>query len=911
MRKSFVLAARGGSRDADKITEAKENVVPGSTTAASRPSAGPVRHDANGAGFGRPSFKAFKIPSSLKAMAASRNIRVQQSSATDLGVRSRKKVDYAELAGPDEAVEVPRESRKAISSKRDDDYKDEPAYAEGPLLSNGLYTDSRGILVAKHNAKKRPQSAEDEDEDEGAKKKKGRFGGEDIPPPPPRVFPKFNSPKPKPLEVAKSAFTIPAIRDAKTGETIQFAPSRAGALGVCRRPMLIPRPLHDPLGDRAIVLWDPTVDDKEAELEAARLAEQAKTVTPVKLEARDIVHKSIASILGLDKQNEREAELRKRKVPVVLDPRLGKVLRPHQVEGVKFLYKAATGMISEGAFGCIMADEMGLGKTLQCITLLFTLLKQSPKAGKGTIEKAIVVCPASLVRNWANEFVKWLGPGTINPLAIDGSMPKPDLMAALRQWVSAHGRAICQPVIIVSYETLRSLTAELGNAPIGLILCDEAHRLKNATNLTYTELDKINVQRRVLLTGTPVQNDLTEYFSLLNFAIPGKLGARADFKKNYELAIVRGRMSEATDKERERCQEKLKELTSLVNQFVIRRTNDLLTKYLPVKYEHVVFCNLSPLQLQLYQKLIKRPEEKDAKGGTSALGAIQRAQKLCNHPQLLDAYFRDNFDDFKNDMPDGFDPFDRRRSVVSEYSGKTLVLDRFLEKMRAETNDKIVLISNYTETLDVFEKMLRDRKYGYFRLEGSTSIKKRQKLVDEFNNPEGKEFVFLLSSKAGGCGINLIGANRLILFDPDWNPAADQQALARVWRDGQKKDCFVYRFIATGTIEEKIFQRQAHKQALSSCVVDAKEDAERHFSRDDLKQLFAYKANTISETHDTFKCKRCKDGRQSIRAPAMLYGDTSTWNHMSNDCLQNIHDDLLRAETGLGAVSAVFQFISS
>ena len=167
-------------------------------------------------------------------------------------------------------------------------------------------------------------------------------------------------------------------------------------------------------------------------------------------------------------------------------------------------------------------------------------------------------------------------------------------------------------------------------------------------------------------------------------------------------------------------------------------------------------------------------------------------------------------------------------------------------------------------------------RYGYFRLEGSTNIKKRQKLVDQFNDPEGKEFVFLLSSKAGGCGINLIGANRLVLFDPDWNPAADQQALARVWRDGQKKNCFVYRFIATGTLEEKIFQRQAHKQALSSCVVDDNESVERHFSRDNLRQLFDYKEGTTSETHDTFKCKRCKNGKQSIKAPAMLYGDTST-----------------------------------
>ena len=216
---------------------------------------------------------------------------------------------------------------------------------------------------------------------------------------------------------------------------------------------------------------------------------------------------------------------------------------------------------------------------MQCISLLFTLIKQSPKANKPTIEKAIVACPASLVRNWANELIKWLGSNAINPLAIDGSKTKNETIADIRQWVSAHGRAIVQPVIIVSYETLRSLTEELGNAPVGLLLCDEAHRLKNSQNQTYTALNSINVQRRVLLTGTPIQNDLTEYFALLDFAVPGYLGTRAEFKKNFENTIMHGRNADASELQIQKCNDKLKELTSLVNRFVIRRTNDLLTKY--------------------------------------------------------------------------------------------------------------------------------------------------------------------------------------------------------------------------------------------------------------------------------------------------------------------------------------------
>lgn len=240
-----------------------------------------------------------------------------------------------------------------------------------------------------------------------------------------------------------------------------------------------------------------------------------------------------------------------------------------------------------------------------------------------------------------------------------------------------------------------------------------------------------------------------------------------------------------------------------------------------------------------------------------------------------------------------------------------------LTRIRSETDDKIVLISNYTQTLEIFERLCKARGWGSLKLDGTMPVNKRQKFVDRFNDPAGSEFVFLLSSKAGGCGLNLIGANRLVLFDPDWNPAADQQALARVWRDGQKKDCFVYRFIATGTIEEKIFQRQAQKQSLSSCVVDSAEDVERHFSRESLRELFQFKPDTRSDTHDTFKCKRCRpapDGRQHVKAKAMLYGDTSSWNHFVNDGpegpLGKIQDLLLRQETAEDAVSAVFQYIS-
>ncbi|SMR54070.1 unnamed protein product [Zymoseptoria tritici ST99CH_1E4] len=720
-------------------------------------------------------------------------------------------------------------------------------------------------------------------------------------------FPVF---KPKDKDSAfRSRFAVPL----KNKDTTSYNSSRPPPLlGLRAGTVFVAKPLHDPTGEFAIVLFDPTVDGK-AELKEIEDGKDGLEGSQKKKLDEPLMHKSLADILGIKKVVDTERP----KVPVVIDPRLAKVLRPHQVEGVKFMYRCTTGLIDANAEGCIMADEMGLGKTLQCITLMWTLLKQSPDAGKSTIQKCVIACPSSLVRNWANELVKWLGPDAINPFAVDGKASKEELTQQMRSWASATGRAVTRPVLIVSYETLRLYVDEL-RTPIGLMLCDEGHRLKNGESQTFEALNRLNVSKRVILSGTPIQNDLSEYFALLTFANPGYLGTRQEFRKKFEIPILRGRDASGTEADQQKGNERLKELLELVNKFIIRRTNDILSKYLPVKYEHVVFCNLAPFQLDLYNYFIKSPEIQSLlRGkGSQPLKAIGLLKKLCNHPDLLN--LPDDLPGCESHFPEDFVPKDARgrdRDVKPWYSGKMQVLDRMLARIRHDTNDKIVLISNYTQTLDVFEKLCRNRSYGCLRLDGTMAVNKRQKLVDKFNNPDGEEFVFLLSSKAGGCGLNLIGANRLVLFDPDWNPAADQQALARVWRDGQKKDCFVYRFIATGTIEEKIFQRQSHKQSLSSCVVDSAEDVERHFSLDSLRELFQYRPNTTSDTHDTFKCKRCKGGRQYVKAPAMLYGDTSSWNHFVNEegvegPLARIQDLLLRQEGGGRDVSAVFQYIS-
>jgi DNA repair and recombination RAD54-like protein len=705
-------------------------------------------------------------------------------------------------------------------------------------------------------------------------------------------------------------------------------------LGNRKKVYFPPRALHDPLSDIAIVLYDPTIDViPELKIEEEKEKEKEKEkATPNKTTSNDSLtvestetqrpasrfkmynKKSLNELLGISNSNE-DPTSKFPNVPVVIDPKLAKILRPHQREGVRFLYRCTAGLVDARAKGCIMADEMGLGKTLQCLTLMWTLLKQGPR-GKRTIEKCIVVCPSSLVRNWANEIDKWLGVGSLNSLAIDGKSQKGSSIGdSIENWADAYGKGIVSPVLIISYETLRRNIARLNNCEIGLVLADEGHRLKNGDSLTFNALNSINCPRRVILSGTPIQNDLSEYFSLLNFANPGLLGNRNEFRKNYEIHILRGRDSLATEKERGKGDEKLKELTELVQKFIIRRTNDILSKYLPVKYEYVIFCGLSDMQKKLYHHFITSPDIKKLLKGENSqpLKAIGLLKKLCNHPNLLklpeDIDGSDNLipEDYKDDR----NSMGRNREIQTWYSGKFQMLERFLYKINRETDDKIVVISNYTQTLDLVEKLCRQHKFGSLRLDGTMNINKRQKLVDKFNNPEGKEFVFLLSSKAGGCGINLIGANRLILMDPDWNPASDQQALARVWRDGQKKNCYIYRFISTGTIEEKIFQRQSAKLQLSSCVVDSADDVERLFSSDNLKQLFQFNTKTICETHDTYKCKRCDaNGKQKIRSMAMLYGDSTTWNHINHDMLDKNEDFLIQNESQYDIVDFAFQYIS-
>ncbi|CAN6245995.1 unnamed protein product [Urochloa humidicola] len=560
---------------------------------------------------------------------------------------------------------------------------------------------------------------------------------------------------------------------------------------------------------------------------------------------------------------------------IEVDHLLVRYLRPHQREGVQFMFDCVSGSLSDdGISGCILADDMGLGKTLQSITLLYTLLCQGFD-DKPMVKRAVIVTPTSLVSNWESEISKWLK-GRVQLLALCEST-RADVLSGIESFLKPLSRL---QVLIISYETFRMHSSKFERpGSCDLLICDEAHRLKNDQTLTNKALAALPCTRRILLSGTPMQNDLEEFFSMVNFTNPGVLGDASYFRRYYEAPIICGREPTASAEEKKLGSERSAELSAKVNQFILRRTNALLSNHLPPKIVEVVCCKLTPLQTTLYNHFIHSKNVKcliseEAKQ-SKILAYITVLKKLCNHPKLIyDTIKSSNsggsgFDDCLRFFPPEL--FSGRSGSWTggggmwvELSGKMHVLARLLGHLRQKTDDRIVLVSNYTQTLDLFVQLCRERRYPYVRLDGATSISKRQKLVNQFNDLSRDEFVFLLSSKAGGCGLNLVGGNRLVLFDPDWNPANDKQAAARVWRDGQKKRVYIYRFLSTGTIEEKVYQRQMSKEGLQKVIQQEQTDNKMQgssLSTEDLRDLFTFHEQVRSEIHENLKCSRCnKDG---------------------------------------------------
>lgn len=534
-------------------------------------------------------------------------------------------------------------------------------------------------------------------------------------------------------------------------------------------------------------------------------------------------------------------------VDVVVDPLLTKSLRQHQREGVRFLYECVMGMRDFNGEGAILADDMGLGKTLQTIALLWTLLKQNPIYGEApVIKKALIVCPVTLITNWRKEIRKWLGNERIGVFVFDDK----------RKRLTDFTKGKAYSIMIVGYEKLRTVQEGLAKGSgVDIIIADEGHRLKTLQNKSGQAIQSLNAAKRVILSGTPIQNDLREFFAAVDLVNPGVLGNFKSFIREFETPIVQSRQPEATSKDINKGESRSEELRELTTKFILRRTADILSKYLPPKSEYVLFCNPTRAQANIYQAVLGSPIFQNAMGNAeSALQLITILKKLCNSPSLLSAKNNDKKPNETIATLLASLPPNLIRHFSPSASAKVRVMDQLLDSIHTKTSEKIVLVSNYTSTLNLLATLLTSLGLPFLRLDGSTPAQKRQSLVDDFNRlPAETCFAFLLSAKAGGTGLNLIGASRLVLFDVDWNPATDIQAMARIHRDGQKNHCRIYRVVLKGSLEEKIWQRQVTKLGLADSVMENK-DSVSQFSTAELRDLFRLDEESLCQTHDLLGC---------------------------------------------------------
>ncbi len=559
---------------------------------------------------------------------------------------------------------------------------------------------------------------------------------------------------------------------------------------------------------------------------------------------------------------------------MVLDPSVYNKMRPHQKEGVQFLYKCVTESVMVQRGG-ILADDMGLGKSLQTIALLETLLKQGPQ-GVPIVKKALVVAPSSLLDNWRAEIRKWVG---------EASTVKAIILGASTAATSKQEQEKKQTILdfkfgrlynigIISYETLRKYAGELSGS-IDILVADEGHRIKSASgNKTIDALVLASKNsRRVLLSGTPLQNNLSELYAMCDYVRPGMLGSYASFQNVFAGPIEKSRDKNAKDEVKILGAARLEELKNMLAPFMLRRSADVNRAYLPRLSSYAVFCRPSDRQVSMIKDILLRRWQSDMYVGDEALVLLGELRKVCGHPVLLDGKREEAPTGAEGTAACSADTAGCKRAIDDESaseasdatdpaaSGKLETALGLIDRIISGMGERVVMVSQWTSMLSVLESAIKKRGFSTARLDGSTPVAKRQDIVNAFNN-NGIGQVFLLSTQAGGVGLNLIGANRLILYDSHWNPALDSQAMARIWRDGQTKPCYIYRMITAGTVEEKIYQRQMMKGELARCCVMAESTTLQaakaskgkkeggSFTKDELKELFSIKVGVSCMTAD-------------------------------------------------------------
>ncbi|KAF3309131.1 hypothetical protein TWF173_011433 [Orbilia oligospora] len=490
--------------------------------------------------------------------------------------------------------------------------------------------------------------------------------------------------------------------------------------------------------------------------------------------------------------------------------------------------------------GGILGDEMGLGKTIQTIAFIAGL-----HYSQLLTKPVLIVAPATVLKQWCNEFHKWWpclrvsilhssGSGMLSIAADKKAEETIDddegLLEVLESATSSKAQKAAKKIVdkvkakghilISTYTGLSTYHKLLLDTDWECVVLDEGHKIRNPEAKITIAAKQLRSTTRFILSGTPIQNNLRELWSLFDFVYPGKLGIYQVFNENIAIPIKLGGYAGANSTQIHTAFKCAVVLRELINPYMLRRLKADVA-VLPPKQDQVLFCNLVVEQKEAYENYIKSPEAFDILSGKrDVLAGIDVLRKICNHPDLCnrEKLSIDHDYDYGNPVR----------------SGKMQIVKGLLKAWEKD-NLKCLIFSQGTQMLDILEKFVK-KKYRYLRLDGTTDIKLRQSMVDQYNNDPTLQ-VFLLTTKVGGYGLNLTGATRIIIFDPDWNPSNDMQARERSWRLGQKHEVRIYRLLSRGTIEEKIYQRQLYKQFLTKKILEDPEQR-RAFRMDDMRDLF-------------------------------------------------------------------------
>jgi len=500
----------------------------------------------------------------------------------------------------------------------------------------------------------------------------------------------------------------------------------------------------------------------------------------------------------------------------------GGTLKSYQLTGFRWL----TGLWENGLNG-ILADEMGLGKTVQTLALMAHLHESKVYGWR------LIVVPLSTMTNWVGEAQRWVP--TLPVLMYHGT--KEERSELRRTMATKRNQEAQIPLVITTYEIACRDRKELSQFTWTYLVVDEGHRLKNRHCRLIRELNALVGTKpaidggcsKLLLTGTPLQNDLAELWSLLNFLLPQVFSSLAFFQSVFELEGGDG--TPADESKIVMLQEEqniVSKLHRILRPFMMRRLKCQVEQYLPPKLEVVLYCGMTKDQRDLYEKIkagelgemLKAARKaKDRADSKSCMNLMMQLRKAANHPFLH------------------FDPTSEEQVTdesIVQLSGKMIVLDRMLRELK-ERGHKVLIFSQFTSMIDIIDDYLRFLRpqYRYCRLDGSTHFTDRHNLMKEFNESSDC-FIFLLSTRAGGMGINLVASDTVIIFDSDWNPQVDSQAQDRAHRLGQKRPVAVFRLISTKSIELRILMKANAKRKLERIVVRAKQ---QELTTEELKDL--------------------------------------------------------------------------